>query len=123
MHNHSHSAPQENMGPKYLWGIALNLTFVAVEFGYGLKINSLSLLADAWHNLGDVAGLVISLVAFTMAAKLTPASAAMCKKADRELSSLLLMKSRAVNVLITTPMPATQLTVLPIVGSGWENRT
>jgi len=69
MHNHSHSAPQENMGPKYLWGIALNLTFVAVEFGYGLKINSLSLLADAWHNLGDVAGLVISLVAFTMAAK------------------------------------------------------
>jgi cobalt-zinc-cadmium efflux system protein len=69
MHNHSHSAPQENMGPKYLWGIALNLIFVAVEFGYGLKINSLSLLADAWHNLGDVAGLVISLVAFTMAAK------------------------------------------------------
>ena len=69
MHNHSHSAPQENMGPKYLWGIALNLTFVAVEFGYGMKINSLSLLADAWHNLGDVAGLVISLVAFTMAAK------------------------------------------------------
>ena len=56
-------------------------------------------------------------------AKLTPASAAMCKNADRELSSLLLMNKSAVNVLMTTPTPATQLTVLPIVGSGWENRT
>jgi cobalt-zinc-cadmium efflux system protein len=50
-------------------GILLNLVFVAVEFGYGVKINSLSLLADAWHNLGDVAGLIISLFAFKMAAK------------------------------------------------------
>ena len=56
-------------------------------------------------------------------ARLTPASAAMCKKADRELSSLLLMNRSAVTVLITTPTPATQLTVLPIVGSGWENLT
>jgi cobalt-zinc-cadmium efflux system protein len=50
-------------------GIALNLVFVVVEFGYGIKIDSLSLLADAWHNLGDVAGLIISLFAFKMAAK------------------------------------------------------
>jgi cobalt-zinc-cadmium efflux system protein len=69
MHNHSHSAPQDNMGPRFLAGIGLNLIFVVVEFGYGFKINSLSLLADAWHNLGDVAGLIISLFAFKMAAK------------------------------------------------------
>lgn len=69
MHNHSHSAPQDNIGPRFLGGIVLNLTFVAVEFGYGVKINSLSLLADAWHNLGDVAGLIISLLAIKMAAK------------------------------------------------------
>jgi len=69
MHNHSHSAPQNNMGPRFLAGIILNFVFVAVEFGYGVKINSLSLLADAWHNLGDVAGLIISLFAFKMAAK------------------------------------------------------
>ena len=47
-------------------------------------------------------------------AKLTPASAAICKNADRELSSLLLINKRAVRVFITTPMPATQLTVLPL---------
>ncbi|MEN9318608.1 MAG: hypothetical protein RL712_1178, partial [Bacteroidota bacterium] len=69
MHNHSHSAPQDNIGPRFLGGIVLNLIFVAVEFGYGVKINSLSLLADAWHNLGDVAGLIISLFAIKMAAK------------------------------------------------------
>ena len=69
MHNHSHSAPQNSMGPRFLAGIILNFVFVAVEFGYGVKINSLSLLADAWHNLGDVAGLIISLFAFKMAAK------------------------------------------------------
>jgi cobalt-zinc-cadmium efflux system protein len=57
------------MGPRFLAGIALNLVFVVVEFGYGIKIDSLSLLADAWHNLGDVAGLIISLFAFKMAAK------------------------------------------------------
>ena len=69
MHNHSHSLPQDNMGPRFLLGIVLNFIFVVVEFGYGIQINSLSLMADAWHNLGDVAGLIISLFAFRMAAK------------------------------------------------------
>jgi cobalt-zinc-cadmium efflux system protein len=57
------------MGPRFLIGIVLNFIFVVVEFGYGIQINSLSLIADAWHNLGDVAGLIISLFAFRMAAK------------------------------------------------------
>lgn len=39
MHNHSHSAPQHNMGPRFLAGIVLNFVFVVVEFGYGVKIN------------------------------------------------------------------------------------
>lgn len=41
-------------------GIALNLGFVAVEAFYGWRINSLALLADAGHNLSDVAGLVLA---------------------------------------------------------------
>jgi SAM-dependent methyltransferase len=36
-------------------GIALNLAFVAIEAFYGWKIGSLALLADAGHNLSDVA--------------------------------------------------------------------
>lgn len=69
MHNHSHSQTQENISSKFLLGIALNLVFVCVEFAYGIAEQSLSLLADAWHNLGDVAGLIISLIAIKMAEK------------------------------------------------------
>ena len=70
MHNHSHSASQENIGARFIWGITLNLIFVGVELTYGYTQKSLSLLADAWHNLGDVAGLIISLIAIKMAEKL-----------------------------------------------------
>lgn len=69
MHNHSHSRTQENIGSRFIAGILLNLIFVGVEFTYGIAEDSLSLLADAWHNLGDVAGLLISLIAIKMAEK------------------------------------------------------
>jgi len=41
-------------------GIALNAAFVAIEAFYGWKVDSLALLADAGHNLSDVAGLVLA---------------------------------------------------------------
>ena len=44
-------------------GIGLNVTFVAVEFVFGVLANSVSLLADAGHNLSDVLGLVIAWIA------------------------------------------------------------
>lgn len=54
-------------------GIALNLGFVLVEAFYGWQVNSLALLADAGHNLSDVAGLVLAWLAL-MASRL-PANA------------------------------------------------
>jgi cobalt-zinc-cadmium efflux system protein len=41
-------------------GTALNLGFVIAEAGYGFAANSVALLADAAHNLGDVLGLVLA---------------------------------------------------------------
>lgn len=41
-------------------GIVLNIGFVAMEAFYGWKVDSLALLADAGHNLSDVAGLVLA---------------------------------------------------------------
>lgn len=41
-------------------GIALNIAFVATEAFYGWRVGSLALLADAGHNLSDVAGLVLA---------------------------------------------------------------
>jgi cobalt-zinc-cadmium efflux system protein len=44
-------------------GIALNLAFVALEWGFGIWSHSLALLADATHNLGDTLGLVLAWLA------------------------------------------------------------
>ncbi|MEJ6022521.1 cation diffusion facilitator family transporter [Ramlibacter sp. PS4R-6] len=59
---HAHSLPPDP-GKALAIGIAINLVFVAVEWGFGLWSHSLSLLADATHNLGDCLGLVLAWVA------------------------------------------------------------
>lgn len=41
-------------------GVGLNVAYVAVEAGFGFAVNSLSLLADAGHNLSDVLGLLLA---------------------------------------------------------------
>lgn len=57
-HDHSHAPATFNRA--FAIGIALNIAFVAIEAWYGWKVNSLALLADAGHNLSDVAGLVLA---------------------------------------------------------------
>ncbi|WP_415224790.1 cation diffusion facilitator family transporter [Psychromonas sp.] len=68
-HDHSHS-PQE-YGKLFAIGIALNISYVAIEAFYGWRIESLALLADAGHNLGDVAGLLLAWAALA-AGKILP---------------------------------------------------
>lgn len=58
-HEHHHHAPK-TFNRAFAVGIALNFGFVLVEAFYGWRINSLALLADAGHNLSDVAGLVVA---------------------------------------------------------------
>lgn len=41
-------------------GVGLNVIYVGLEAGYGFAVNSLSLLADAGHNLSDVLGLLLA---------------------------------------------------------------
>lgn len=48
----------------FLLSILLNTTFVLVETYYGLEANSLSLIANAVHNLSDVAALVIAWLGY-----------------------------------------------------------
>ena len=63
-HQHSgHAHAPASFDRAFAIGIALNLGFVAVEAFYGWRINSLALLADAGHNLSDVAGLVLAWLA------------------------------------------------------------
>jgi cobalt-zinc-cadmium efflux system protein len=70
-HGHAHAHAGADFSRAFAVGIALNLAFVAIEAFYGWKINSLALLADAGHNLSDVAGLVLAWGA-TLAGKLRP---------------------------------------------------
>jgi cobalt-zinc-cadmium efflux system protein len=69
-HNHSHShhhhADVTNASKALILGIVLNLTFVVVEAGAGFFSGSLALLSDAGHNLSDVAGLALALLAFRL---------------------------------------------------------
>ena len=71
-HGHDHSAPGHSHAPAnfdkaFAIGITLNATFVLVEALYGYRANSLALVADAGHNLGDVLGLVLAWAGTTLA--------------------------------------------------------
>ncbi|MES3013034.1 MAG: cation diffusion facilitator family transporter [Pseudomonadota bacterium] len=57
---HAHHHAPANFDRAFAIGISVNILFVAIEAFYGWKVNSLALLADAGHNLGDVAGLVMA---------------------------------------------------------------
>ena len=70
---HGHSHGPANFGRAFAFGIALNLLFVGIETLYGLLTNSLSLLADAGHNLSDVLGLVLAWIASVLAQRVPTA--------------------------------------------------
>ena len=49
-----------DFGRAFAIGVTLNLVFVIVEAFYGWRSDSLALIADAAHNLSDVAGLALA---------------------------------------------------------------
>ncbi len=66
-HHHHHPQPGDVVKGAFIAGIILNGTYVVVQAVAGLMTHSMSLLSDAGHNLGDVATLVLSLLAFRLA--------------------------------------------------------
>jgi cobalt-zinc-cadmium efflux system protein len=64
---HTHANAPKHLGVAFAIGTVLNLGFVIVEATYGLLANSIALLADACHNLGDVLGLAMAWVATVLA--------------------------------------------------------
>lgn len=57
-HGHQHSPANYNRA--FIIGLILNTGFVLTEFIFGLLANSISLIADAGHNLSDVLGLLLA---------------------------------------------------------------
>lgn len=59
MHAHRHAPAYD--GTRAFAAVTLvNLAYTVLEAGYGFAINSLALLTDALHNLGDVLGLALA---------------------------------------------------------------
>jgi len=65
-HHHDHTPKIDNLNAAFIVGIILNSAFVIAEVIAGLYSGSLSLLTDAGHNLSDVAGLALALLAFKL---------------------------------------------------------
>ncbi|NCO85131.1 MAG: cation transporter [Rhodobacterales bacterium] len=67
-HDHAHThTPPADLGPAFRWAVGLNTAYVLVEGAAGFLTGSLALLADAAHNLTDVAGLLIAWGAAVLA--------------------------------------------------------
>lgn len=58
-HDHDHAAPT-NFNKAFAIAVTLNFLFTLVQAGYAIVADSMSLLADAGHNFGDVFGLALA---------------------------------------------------------------
>lgn len=68
---HAHASVAADAGAMatrgYGLALAINLAYTALEAGYGFYADSLALLSDALHNLGDVLGLALAWGAAVLA--------------------------------------------------------
>ncbi|MCF6172007.1 MAG: cation diffusion facilitator family transporter [Bacteroidales bacterium] len=64
--NHSHKGhhhhPAKAEGKKLFWTVLLNLVITIAEFVGGILSNSLALVSDAFHNLGDTFAILIAWI-------------------------------------------------------------
>ncbi|HMV76866.1 MAG TPA: cation diffusion facilitator family transporter [Leptospiraceae bacterium] len=66
-HNHSHpTVSVKDINRSFIIGIGLNLVYALFEGVFGFQSGSAALVSDALHNLGDVSGLLIALLAFRL---------------------------------------------------------
>jgi cobalt-zinc-cadmium efflux system protein len=71
-HGHKHGSlghahPADRISIRMAIAVVLNLSFVLIEGFFGYLSNSVALIADAGHNLGDVLGLVCAWTAMCLA--------------------------------------------------------
>jgi len=62
-HGHAHAIGADGVTARLGIAMALNLCFVVIEAAFGFLSNSVALIADAGHNLGDVLGLACACTA------------------------------------------------------------
>ncbi|HEY9684133.1 MAG TPA: cation diffusion facilitator family transporter [Oculatellaceae cyanobacterium] len=68
-HGHSHGNLREQSKSRMIFALALLTSFMLIEAITGFTCGSLALLADAGHMLGDVAGILLALLAIWFSSK------------------------------------------------------
>src|SRR5690554_1059521 len=101
--HHHHSVTNYNRA--FAIGITLNIIFVIVEASYGVLAGSMALLADAGHNVSDVASLLLAWGASVLA-----------KKAATEKRTYGLRKATVMASLISAV-----LLLIALGGIAWES--
>ena len=62
-HHHGHGAHAQSLNAAFAVAVLLTSAYIVAEVVYAFVANSMSLLADAAHNLGDVLGLILAWIA------------------------------------------------------------
>ncbi len=65
-HHHHHHHEVTSLNRAFIIGIVINALYVVCEAVFGFIYNSLGLLSDAGHNLGDCTSLVLAMLAFVV---------------------------------------------------------
>lgn len=112
MHEHSHEPRTETASRAFAIGIGLNTAFVILEAIAGWTSGSLALLADAGHNLSDVAALVMAWGAAYLGAR--PPSA----RRTYGLGRLTVLAALANALLLLAAVGAIALEAVQRLGSG-----
>ena len=122
-HDHGHAS----FDRAFAVGIALNTAFLGIEAYFGWKVNSLALLADAGHNLSDVAGLLLAWGG-SLAGRLRPDArhtygwkrASIVAAVVNALLLLIAMGSLAWEAVqrLSSPEPIAGLTIMLVAGVG-----
>jgi cobalt-zinc-cadmium efflux system protein len=63
---HSHTLTADGINTRMGIAVGLNVVFVVIESAFGFFSNSVALVADAGHNLGDVLGLICAWTAIVL---------------------------------------------------------
>lgn len=61
--HHQHQKPAQSFNAAFAIALSITVVYILIEVVYGFMAHSMSLLADAAHNLGDSLGLMLAWVA------------------------------------------------------------
>jgi cobalt-zinc-cadmium efflux system protein len=126
-HGQAHALTADGVNLRMGFAVMLNVVFVVIEGAFGFISNSVALIADAGHNLGDVLGLICAWAAILLTRR--PPGGKFTYGLGR--SSVLAALTNAVLLLVAcgaigleaalrlgSPPPVAGATVMGVAGAG-----